>query len=187
MKTFVPRHSKKFQENPNTPTAKTDKTPTSPSFVSFCSDPQRVFQKNSLSEVTEKQARAFGQKVDTLDAIKKRHSFQNVPAPQSNNLEGLIDSPTKDLCEKFENTHTGSLPKLTKPSSVTPVTLEPDTLNQLMLLEALVWSGKYEGKNIEELKAYLWRWFERGDETALDPLLAYLELEDVQTILRTLN
>jgi hypothetical protein len=56
--------------------------------------------------------------------------------------------------------------------------------NDLMLLEAVVWSGLYEGANVEHLKTCLRQWFECADERALQPLLAYLEKPEVQTTLR---
>ena len=54
MKTFIPRYSKKFQENPKTPTLKTFKTPLLPSFEGFEGEGIRVNQKN-LSIETDKQ------------------------------------------------------------------------------------------------------------------------------------
>lgn len=74
---------------------------------------------------------------------------------------------------------------LQEQSTDTVTTVTP--VEQLRKLEALAWSGQYEGANVEELKAYLWRWFERGDTQALDPLMAYLEREDVQKLLWTVN
>jgi hypothetical protein len=53
VKTFVPRHSKKFLENPMTPTAKTDETNQGGSNVSFGSDPLGVFQKNNYDEANK--------------------------------------------------------------------------------------------------------------------------------------
>jgi hypothetical protein len=116
---------------------------------------------------------------------KKEQPSKAVSSPQSNFVTPYaVETPSSTALSLISS---NSYQSEEKSQSVTGVTLEQETLNQLMTLEALVWSGKYEGKNIEELKAHLWRWFERGDETALDPLLAYLEREDVQRILRTLT
>jgi RecA-family ATPase len=64
------------------------------------------------------------------------------------------------------------------------VPIAPLSHDDLMLLEALVWSGRYEGETVGELKAHLWRYFERGDETVLETLFAYLKKPEVQALLR---
>jgi hypothetical protein len=66
------------------------------------------------------------------------------------------------------------------------VTLSP-LYDDLLLLEALVWSGCYEGRNVEKLKNHLRHWFERGDEEALESLLVYLEDDNVQKVLREVS
>jgi hypothetical protein len=85
---------------------------------------------------------------------------------------------TSTISNNFEHNNSPSPPKQTKPLDDAP------HADELMLLEALVWSGLYEGENVERLKDYLRRWFECADKGALEPLLTYLENPEVQAVLR---
>jgi hypothetical protein len=66
------------------------------------------------------------------------------------------------------------------------ILLHLTTERDVCLLEALVYSDLYEGKNCELVKHFLER-FRRGDVQALEPLLAYLEQSEVQSILWATN
>ena len=126
---------------------------------------------------------------DLVSELKK-HKREIIDYLTNTNSFRALDCAVKEMqteSEKTDLTHKIIRGRPPGTQTVTAVTLEQETLNQLMLLEALAWSGQYEGKPVEELKTHLWRYFERGDEGALPPLLAYLEREDVQEILRKLN
>jgi hypothetical protein len=139
------------------------------------------YEKHEFNEKTVQDAKTHAPPV-----TKKEQPLEAVPNPQSFFVTPLaVETPSSTAISLNSSISYQGEEKTQSTQTVTTVTLEQETLDQLMLLEALVWSGQYEGVNVEELKAYLWRWFERGDEDALQPLLAYLEREDVQGILRS--
>jgi hypothetical protein len=141
------------------------------------------YEKHEFNEKAVQDAKTHAHPI-----TKKEQPLNAVPTPPSNFVTPQeLETPSSKALSLISSNSYQDEEKVPNTQTVTDVTLESETLNQLMLLEALVWSGQYEGKAVEELKAHLWRYFERGDEAALPPLLAYLEKPEVQTILKELN
>jgi hypothetical protein len=91
---------------------------------------------------------------------------------------------TPDLVKSLKTNKQQILFLLKGQSTVTPVT--PTHEQDLKRLERLLSTGNYEGRSYELVRHYL-DLYRRGDTQALNPLLAYLEREDVQKLLWTVN
>jgi hypothetical protein len=91
VKTFVPRHSKKIPENPNTPTDKSCQKGEGELLAAFVSDPLGVIQKNSFTTQANEDL--------SLHSKNSNEEF-NTPSSLHN--------------EFFDNTPKPLLPKLTK-------------------------------------------------------------------------
>lgn len=91
---------------------------------------------------------------------------------------------TPDLVTSLKENKAEMLLLLKGQSTVTDVT--PTYEQDLKRLERLLNTGNYEGRSYELVKHYLDR-YKRDDTEALTPLLAYLERDDVQKLLWTLN
>jgi hypothetical protein len=93
---------------------------------------------------------------------------------------------TPDLVESLKANKQQMMILLRGQSEDIVTLVTPPYEQDLKRLERLLGTGRYAGRNYELVRHYL-ELHKRGDTRALEGLLAYLEREDVQKLLWTVN